>query len=94
MSAPEEPWWTVEQLAEVLGKKVSWINDQCEGIDSDFPHHRVGRDLRFSPEDRRLIDQMTSRGRGHSAGVPKETVDLDRALRGVRTRRRTSGAIA
>lgn len=90
-----EPWWNVEQLAEWLGKKVSWIEDQCAGADSTFPHHRVGRDLRFSPGDRELIDEQTAAGRGRvEAEQAANAAVLERALAGVAKRRRSKSTAA
>lgn len=91
----EAPWLTAAELAAILRKTERWVTDQCEGEDSDFPHHRVGRDLRFSPEDQALLDAMYARGRGPAEVEQSVNNDLlERALQGVATRRRTTSTAA
>lgn len=91
----DERWWTAAELSAVIGKTERWITDQCESEDSTFPHHRVGRDLRFSPRDRALIDEMTARGRGPAALEQAANDDvLERALQGVRRRNRSKSTAA
>jgi excisionase family DNA binding protein len=39
----------VPELAAELGVSDEWVRQQCR--DGRFPHHRVGRRIRFSDED-------------------------------------------
>lgn len=94
---PAEPWRTVKELAQALRKTERWVIDQCQGKDSAFPHHKVGRDILFSPEDQRLIDEMTARGRLADEREPEpgpQDALLERALQGIEARRRTTSTAA
>lgn len=48
-SRPAPAVWTVADLAGVLQATTSWIYDQVEA--GCIPHLRLGRQLRFRPED-------------------------------------------
>lgn len=45
----QEKWLNKEQLAEVLGVPVSWVRNAITA--RSIPHRRVGRHVRFAPED-------------------------------------------
>ena len=50
-------WLTVPQLAALLGVSRGWV---YEGVASRrLPHHRVGRYVRFSPDDVDRIERTS-----------------------------------
>lgn len=51
-------WLTSEQLAEVLGVSKKWVQDRV--TDKTLPHHRVGRLVRFTPDDVKAIEKATA----------------------------------
>lgn len=53
-----EAWLTSEQLAQVLGVGIGWVQDRV--TDRTLPHHRVGRLVRFTPADVRAIEKQTA----------------------------------
>ena len=44
-----DPLWTVSDLANYLGKPVSWVYDNH--IRESIPSYRIGQHLRFSPAE-------------------------------------------
>lgn len=49
-------WLTSEQLAAVLGVNKKWVQDRV--TDKTLPHHRVGRLVRFTPDDVKAIERQ------------------------------------
>jgi excisionase family DNA binding protein len=49
-----EAWLSSEQLAAVLGVNTSWVERRVSS--RELPHHRVGRLVRFTPDDVRAIE--------------------------------------
>lgn len=50
-----EAWLTSEQLAGVLGVHLRWVQERVTA--RALPHHRVGRLVRFTPEDLKAIEK-------------------------------------
>ena len=50
-----EAWLDSPQLAAVLGVNTSWVERQVSA--RAIPHHRVGRLVRFTPDDVRAIEK-------------------------------------
>jgi len=61
---PESAWWTSREFAAQLRITARWLEDRCAPSwrGEQLPHRRVGRELRFSPEDRAAIAAMFARG--------------------------------
>jgi excisionase family DNA binding protein len=55
---PEQPMWSAARLGEYLGVSEDTIlrRTQTEG----WPHHRVGKQYRFSGDDVAAIDDLTA----------------------------------
>ena len=51
-------WLTLTEAAEFLGVKPRWLNDQVRA--RLVPHHRLGRQIRFTPSDLRLLEAQTA----------------------------------
>lgn len=51
-------WLTVAELSELIGVPRGTIQNKCAA--RQWPHHRPGRHLRFSPADVAAIDAMTA----------------------------------
>lgn len=59
MTAPAaDRWLTTPQLADHLGVSVRWIKTQLAR--RAIPHHRLGRNVRFTPTDVARIEAATA----------------------------------
>jgi len=82
---PQNRWFSAEEFAEELGIKARWLEDRCAPSWPEhdrLPHQRVGRLLRFAPEDRAEIKAMFKRVSQSTAVV--EPIDLGRGIAGIR----------
>jgi excisionase family DNA binding protein len=52
----QQTWLSSADLADVLGVSKYWVQSQVTA--RALPHHRVGRLVRFSPEDVRRIHAL------------------------------------
>lgn len=50
-------WMNVEQAAAHLGVTSNWLYERVAS--KAIPHHRVGRFVRFTPEDLQRIERST-----------------------------------
>lgn len=84
---PEPAWWTAKQFAAQLQITARWLEDRCMPswpADDRLPHHRVGRELRFAPEDREAIKARFARGSRAASPEPTAGLDTAKALAGLR----------
>lgn len=89
---PESAWWTASQFAAQLGIEPIWLENRCAPrCKEPLPHQRVGRLLRFSPEDRAAIKAMFARGT-RSMPEPGAGIDLAKGLAGLRKLDRLTAA--
>ncbi|MBC9005079.1 helix-turn-helix domain-containing protein [Micromonospora aurantiaca (nom. illeg.)] len=51
-------WLTMTQMAERLQVSMKWLSLRVAA--REFPHHRVGRQVRFTADDIAKIDEMTA----------------------------------
>jgi excisionase family DNA binding protein len=57
-SAPAATWLDCAGLAQVLGVSKFWVQERVTA--KQLPHHRIGRLVRFSPDDVRAIERSTA----------------------------------
>jgi hypothetical protein len=91
----EEQWWSAEVFATELGITPRWLKDRCAPswpAHDRLPHHRVGRELRFSPEDRAAIKARFAQGPRPAPPAVTGLPDLDKALKGMAKLRELQGA--
>lgn len=84
---PESAWWTSKEFASQLRIKPRWLEERCMPSwpqDEQLPHQRVGRELRFSPEDRAVIKAMFARGSRAASAAPGAGLDIAKGLAGLR----------
>lgn len=79
------PLMDVTEVAHVLRISTKTVRRRVN--DGSLPHHRIGRHLRFTPEDVETYLHDTYRGRNTRAHTPTPA-PIDRALRPVGGRRR------
>jgi len=88
-----ERYWTTGQYALALGKSARWVEDQCVRYDpARLFFARVGRDIRFSPEDRARNRALFAEGpfddepQAPASGfqIPNDPAELARLLADVR----------
>lgn len=51
-------YYSVENVAELIGVSEQWIWRQCRA--NAIPHHRFGRQYRFSTQDLRDLNSQTA----------------------------------
>jgi excisionase family DNA binding protein len=54
----EQQGLNITEAAEVLGLRRSWVRDAVTA--HKIPHHRIGRHVRFFPEDIEEIKKQTA----------------------------------
>jgi hypothetical protein len=51
---------TDEDMAERIGKSKWFVQERCRGENPAWPHQRVGKSIRFTPEQVATIDSLLS----------------------------------
>jgi len=94
-----ERYLTLEEYALVLDVTPRWLENHCGSRFDDVAYSRVGRNLKFSPEDRaenkrrfavRPREPTDSEPHRDTAPLPTDPADLAKVLANVR--RVTAGA--
>lgn len=83
-----------DELADQLGIEPRWLEERCAPSwpeEDRLPHHRFGRALRFSPEDRTAIEDRFAVGPHPTRAEPPAEIDLGKALAGLRRLRQLQG---
>jgi hypothetical protein len=53
---------TDEDMAERIGKSKWFVQERCRGKNPAWPHQRVGKSIRFTPEQVATIDGLLAVG--------------------------------
>lgn len=54
----EFKFYSVEELAQIIGVSEAWVYRQCQA--HAIPHHRFGRQYRFTPQNVRDLTDQTA----------------------------------
>lgn len=67
VSTPVTPMYTVAEVAKLTRMSEYWLRQQCR--EARIPHHRLGRNYRFSDSD---VAQLLERSRVETRPEPEE----------------------
>ena len=57
MGSVTDRYLTDEDMAERIGKSKWFVQERCRGENPAWPHQRVGKSIRFTPEQVAAIDR-------------------------------------